>query len=216
MSDFARLREQLGQISTPKTIDDEARLVLAYTLELAQPLSVRRSSSISCPNCGTQCTTPRSPYCSAWCREEASVIRQFRSNLSSGSIFDPEKQAVFGQILWWLIGGGYPRRVAMVEPRSRAAALKSTAGLCDCGNPATTFDHKGSACNRSLNLRPVCQDCAKTRPFMDPELLAKARSTEILVEAGSRMAAEVAVRECDDFEAWDWRTFLAARASQMP
>lgn len=109
MDNLSRLINELARVGEPASIDDEARKVLLYALGLAEPREIIIEDPMLCPNCGAACDLPKSPYCSSWCREQASVIRQFRSNVASGTAFDPEKQAVYGQILWWLVGGGYPR-----------------------------------------------------------------------------------------------------------
>ncbi|MCO5297517.1 MAG: hypothetical protein M9921_11730 [Fimbriimonadaceae bacterium] len=108
----------------------------------AEPLSYPADR---CPNCGSRCSSTRSPYCSAHCRAEAAFVRQFRAARDQGTLADPERQAHLGQALWHLLGGGYPHRVTLIPPSAQRQVLKREEGKCqECGAPATTFDHVGS------------------------------------------------------------------------
>lgn len=204
------LLEALSHISSD-SIDDQARKVLAYTLNLTPSWTPFEQEPNQCPNCGKPCENPKSPYCSNWCREQSSMVRQFRSNVLTGAILIEEKQAVYGQIIWWLLGGDYPRRLAMVPESGKRQTLKRTGGLCECGQFATTFDHIGSACNRPSNLRPVCPACARIREFMHPEILDKPANQAILNNIASRLTATNALLICDDAASWNWREFLKSR-----
>lgn len=170
----------------------------------------------ACPNCGAPWTAAKSPYCSQNCREEASFIRQLRRLLTSDQAFDAEKQATQGQILWFLLGAGYPRRNALVVGRAREKLFAREEWKCQqCSGPATTFDHIGSACNRPINLRVMCDGCAKTKEFGDPRILGQASVQERLSRLAERTACPVALRPSDDPETWDWRTFLTRRSASV-
>jgi hypothetical protein len=99
----------------------------------------------TCPNCGVDVTSTRTPYCSEHCRETSAFIRQIRNTIKSGAIFDPVRQAAFGQSLWRIQGGGYPVRQRMVTEKSRAKIIARDGGVCSvCGAPATEVEHIGS------------------------------------------------------------------------
>lgn len=206
-ANLEKLMEDLAALK-PSSIDDEARLVLRHVLGLGvQALPVYTAVDL-CPNCDGPCPNLKSPYCSEWCKAQASMVRQFRSNTMSGVILEHEKQAVYGQILWWLIGGGYPRRVAMLTEAGKRQALRRVNGVCGCGALATTFDHLGSACNRPSNLKPVCKQCARIRPFLDSERMLSEQAKEVFTSSSGRMLATAPLRICDDPQLWDWRVFV--------
>ena len=99
----------------------------------------------TCPNCGSPETGERSPYCTDACRAESAFVRQLRSVLANGSVFDEVRQIAFGEKLWHLLGGGYPRRQKLAFERTLATVFKRENGKCQmCGAPATTVDHLGS------------------------------------------------------------------------
>ena len=100
---------------------------------------------MSCPNCGAFAESNRSPYCSDECREMAAFVRQFRSAVLDGSLVNPERQGALGQKLWFVLGGGYPRRDVLVPARVRLKVLEREGNKCQqCGAKATTIDHSGS------------------------------------------------------------------------
>jgi len=99
----------------------------------------------TCPNCGAPASSERTPYCTPKCKETAAFVRQFRSALADGSIFDPERLANFGEKWWSLQGGGFPRRQLMVPAKTIAKVIERAGGKCEiCGAPATEIDHTGS------------------------------------------------------------------------
>ena len=99
----------------------------------------------TCPNCGVRVNTLRSVYCSDACREQSGFVRQFRHAVHEGSISNNEKQGALGQKLWFVLGGGYPRRDVLVPARVRLKVIEREGGKCEqCGAKATTIDHSGS------------------------------------------------------------------------
>ncbi|AIE87962.1 HNH endonuclease [Fimbriimonas ginsengisoli] len=99
----------------------------------------------TCPNCGGAVSAPKSPYCSEVCRDTAAFVRQFRSSLLNGAIFERERQIGLGQALWKIQGGGYPLRQRLVTPKVLAKVIERDGGKCSvCGAPATEIDHVGS------------------------------------------------------------------------
>lgn len=195
--------------------DGQARAVLAALLEralrLEPPASIAPDPN-TCPNCGQPVDSQRSPYCGTQCREESAFVRQLRGAVEKNGI-DAERQASMGQVLWHLLGGGYPGRVALVPDKVRQKLFARNGGKCElCGSPATTIDHIKTACNRPINLRPVCDSCTRAVPYLDPAFL-KAKPVQILLDRlAQRVAAHTPVRCCDDPESWDWRAFIAMRA----
>ncbi len=139
-------------------------------------------------------------------------MRQFRAGLVEETVFDEQRQAALGQVLWHALGGGYPGRNALVPEKARARVFERTGERCEaCGAPATTFDHIGSACNRPINLRPMCEDCAETKPFGDPTFLAQPEVVEKLRRIAARIGSPAPLRCCDNAESWDWRAYLSQR-----
>ncbi len=162
-----------------------------------------------CPNCGDACDSLRSPYCGEHCREEAAFVRQYRAARANDHI-DTDKLTSLAQVLWHLLGGGYPIRQAMVPDRAIQQVLAKANGGCEaCGSPADRVDHRKTACNRPINLRAVCAICNADRPIGDPEVLA--RSAERIDMITARILAEEPVCRCDGQD-WDWRAYLAERA----
>lgn len=169
----------------------------------------------TCPNCGTPTAGTRSPYCGTECREIAAFIRQTRANLADGTLLDPERRAALGQVLWHLLGGGYPRRQRLVSEKDRAKLFAKANNQCQtCGAPATTFDHITTACNRPINLRVACDACTTTKQFEDAEFTEEPRVRNLLTELSIRIASPRALRVCDDAETWDWRAFVKERMNE--
>jgi hypothetical protein len=153
-----------------------------------------------------------SPYCSTKCRDQSAFVRQFRAAFANGSIFSPEKQIVFGERLWWLLGGGLPRRESMIPESAKRQVLKRSGGKCEtCGEPMATVENIGSGCNRPLHLRAVCPICAKTKSYGDAEFNQRAEVVERLSELAIRVRSLEPLRACDDPDSWDWRNFLEKR-----
>ena len=127
-------------------IEEQTRTVLGLLLSHPAPILVPSVVNFeTCPNCGILVKSKRSPYCSDECREVAAFVRQFRSAVREDSIAIPEKQAALGQKLWYVLGGGYPRRDVLVPDRVRLKVIEREGGKCQqCGAKATTIDHSGS------------------------------------------------------------------------
>lgn len=207
--DLANQLPPLGPEELP--IGDAARAVLRLVLERpalpSEPVTVDPST---CPNCDRPVDSTRSPYCGTECREVASFIRSFRSGLAEG--MDADRQLALGQVLWRIIGGGLPFRNSLISEKDLARLYKKTDGLCEaCGAPATTVDHRGSHCNRTSNLRPMCDACAVTKPFGDEAVLNRPEAQNILTEIATRIGSENPIRPCDDAATWDWRAYVNLR-----
>ena len=137
----------LGKVQT--SLDDGARCALLHLVRRAgavtrfpPPMSAKPNL---CPNCASDASGVRSPYCSDQCRCEAAFVRQYRSCLESGAILNADRQIALGENLWQLLGGLYPRRQGMVLERVLKRVMKRVHGRCEkCGAPATTVDHIGS------------------------------------------------------------------------
>jgi len=131
-------------------LDLRARAVLAILIdammERAQATdSAQQFDARLCPNCGELATSKTSPYCSDCCRERAAFVRQMRDGIASGSILDPHRQTMKGEAMWRLLGGGLPRRLALVPESARKRVFKRSEDKCElCGAPATTIDNTGS------------------------------------------------------------------------
>ncbi|MFI5384919.1 MAG: hypothetical protein ACHQ50_02255 [Fimbriimonadales bacterium] len=148
---FARLLSALPVAGTSDNADEQTRAVLFPLIERAARLGCAGAFTTippdpsTCPNCGGPAKSERSPYCSRICRETAAFVRQFRSSIADGSIFDEERQMNLGQKLWSLQGGGFPRRQLMVPAKTVAKVIARDGGVCTvCGAPATEIDHVGS------------------------------------------------------------------------
>lgn len=216
-------QESLGKVlavlpsrSDASTLADEARAVLALVIE--PPFGSEAETAISpcspswCPNCSVIVESIKSPYCREACREIAGFVRQMRSGVVVGSLLDPERQVALGQILWRILGGGLPLRNSLIDAKAMAQLMAKHGGQCAaCGAPATTVDHLGSHCNRTSNLRPMCDRCARTKPFGAPELLARPEVEALRAELARRIGSPSPMRLCDDAESWDWRAYVAAR-----
>lgn len=192
-------------------LEEQARRILGLVVSGGEPDIRKRfpTRPDTCPNCGMETDSERSPYCSVKCREIAGFVRQVRAAIASGAIDDSERQMALGQVLWGLLGGGYPLRIAQVQPRAIAMVMKRTEGRCEiCKAPATTIDHIKTACNRPINLRAVCATCNRTRPFGDSKLIG---DNPLIKEIAGRVGSSNSVRCCDDPKAWNWREYLNLR-----
>jgi hypothetical protein len=142
----------------------------------------------------------------------AGFVRQFRTGLVEGWIFDHAKQVALGQVLWHVLGGGRPLRCEIAPPKAREKAIQRENRLCQaCGAPATTVDHSGSGCNRPSNLRAVCDACCEDRAFGDPLIAEREEFKSTIEELASRIASPKPLRVCDDAATWDWRNYLKSR-----
>jgi hypothetical protein len=221
-SAIVRLSQALPPASeaiTAEDIETRARAVLAILVDRILAVPSEGSSPIesdpaTCPNCDAVADSARSPYCGTACRETAAFVRQFRTGLADGQIFDSERQMALGQVLWHLIGGGRPLRQHLVPPRNREQVLKRDGGVCKiCGAPATTIDHIATGCNRPINLHAVCEACCTTRPFGDPTVLEKPEAEALMCNLSVRIGATEALRCCDDGADWDWRSYVKRRVA---
>jgi hypothetical protein len=98
-----------------------------------------------CPNCGAPHQSTKTPYCGACCKDQAGLVRQVRAGLIEGSIEVEDRQIAFGEKLWRVIGGGYPRRRTLLPTRGWERVLEREGRRCQqCGAPATTIDHAGT------------------------------------------------------------------------
>lgn len=165
-----------------------------------------------CPNCGVQVSSEKSPYCGKDCREEAAFVRQLRTGIAEKTVLDMERSVSLGQVLWHLLGGGYPLRLSLVPKKSIAQVINRAQSKCEaCGNLATTVDHVKTACNRPINLRAVCEECCKDRPFGESRVTSAKGYAEKQHLLAARVGAASPLRCCDDADSWDWRAFLAER-----
>jgi hypothetical protein len=148
---FANFKSSLPNLSVldlGKDIDEQTRAVLNL---LFSEFKLRVSDTTipvnpaNCPNCDRQVSEGKSPYCSGECRETSAFVRQFRHAVISNAIMEPEKQGALGQKLWFVLGGGYPRRDALVPERVRLKVIEREGNKCQqCEAKATTIDHSGS------------------------------------------------------------------------
>jgi hypothetical protein len=217
------LTKLMGDLPPPSEVsigdhtDRQARAALALIVKAAIDQRHEREPEPddpgACPNCGKRMAGETSPYCSEVCRSQAAFVRQFRRNLQEESVFDHERQAAMGQVMWHILGGGYPRRNKMV-PESAKRKLLAMA-CANCGASATTFDHKGSACNRTSNLQPMCALCSVTQEFGDAEFLARPAVQMLLSDLAARIASPTPLKLCDDPDQWNWRTFISNRKSAV-
>lgn len=135
-------------VGSNEAIELQTRAVLALLLDAA-PKSFEESELTTnpqqCPNCDSEVDNSRSPYCSDECRETAAFVRQFRNAVNEAAFVNPDKQAALGQKLWFVLGGGYPCRDALVPDKVRLKVLEREGNKCQqCGAKATTIDHSGS------------------------------------------------------------------------
>jgi hypothetical protein len=94
------------------SVEDQARGVLHLLTDAGgqAEAELQPANPRLCPNCDGPVDKPSSPYSSETCRDRAAFVRQFWAAVASGTIFEAEKQIVFGERLWWLMGGGLPMR----------------------------------------------------------------------------------------------------------
>jgi len=59
----------------------------------------------------------------------------------------------------------------------------------------------------------VCAECTQTRPFQDPEFLARPEVRAKLSDLAGRIQSEAPLRRSDDPVGWDWRAFLRERSA---
>ena len=186
-------------------------LLIEHCEDSAQPLAVIDDPN-SCPNCGARAESLTGPYCSAKCRDQAAFVRQFRAAMDSGSILTPEKQLVFGERLWWLLGGGLPLRESRIPASAKRQVVRRSGGNCEiCGATLTAVENFGSGCNRPSHLRVVCDQCSATRSFNDAEFSRRPDVVELLISFAGRVWAAKPTRACDNPHDWDWRAFMAER-----
>jgi len=191
-------------------IEAQAQSVLALVLGPVAAGRVVHLDPGTCPNCGALVESTKSPYCGEGCREAAGFVRQFRTGLKLGWIFEKDKQIALGQVLWHVLGGGRPLRREISPAKARQKAIQREGGKCQvCGGQATTVDHVGSGCNRPINLRAVCEECCQDRPFFDAKVLEA--SSESVVDLSSRIQSIQPLRCCDDADTWDWRGYVKLR-----
>ncbi|MGI8923748.1 MAG: hypothetical protein ACR2HJ_06865 [Fimbriimonadales bacterium] len=143
---FCRLAESLP---ADGDIEAQARGVLKILLERIRDggheVSTLEEDPETCPNCGTPTDSKRTPYCSERCKCVSAFVRQFRSSLAQGRLFEPERQVALGQTFWHLMGGGRPLRVSIAPKSAIKLVFKRTHGKCQsCGGHATTVDNVGS------------------------------------------------------------------------
>lgn len=164
-----------------------------------------------CQGCGELAENPKSPYCGERCREVSAFVRQARAAIAKGNP-PSDRLAAMEQVYWHLIGGGYPRRVDEIPPSTVAKVLVRDEYRCHrCGGVADQIEHLRTACNRPINLGAVCLSCRTVRPMGDSDVILA--SERLRTEIAARVCSEAAARRCDDPEGWDWRAFLAERAS---
>lgn len=199
------------------SLEDQARSVLHLLLDSSQEAGqpgVSDEDFQCCPNCGAPAESLSSPYCSESCRDQAAFVRQFRGALATGSILSAEKQVVFGERLWWILGGGLPLRASRIPESAKRQVTKRSGGNCElCAKPMTAVENFGSGCNRPLHLRAVCADCSKTKPYCDWEFSRSSPVVSVLCGLSRRVNAPSPMRPCDDPVAWNWRAFMARRRS---
>lgn len=145
---LAAMLPPLSVLDEEGDMDTRTRAVLGLMLERAargfSDVSIVPEDPSTCPNCSAPVPSTRSPYCGEWCREVSGFIRQFRQGVTTGSVADPERQAALGQKLWRMLGGGLPRRLALIPTRAWERELEKRGRTCEsCGAPAVTLDNMG-------------------------------------------------------------------------
>ena len=196
------------------SVEDQARSMIHLLTEAGWPTEaeLQLSNPHLCPNCVGPVDKPSSPYCSETCRDRAAFVRQFRAAVASGTILEAEKQIVFGERLWWLLGGGLPMRDSRIPESAKRQVIKRSQGRCEfCTREMTAIENFGSGCNRPLHLRAVCLNCSRAKPSGDAEFSQSPAAQEILTDICRRINAQVPLRPCDDPVNWDWRAFVALR-----
>ena len=129
-------------------LEEQTRAVLTLLMDRTQSVKTPNPIHVSpknCPNCGIFVETMRSPYCGDDSREMSAFIRQCRSAVEDDKTSDIERQVALGQKLWYVLGGGYPRRDVLIPIKVRIKVLEREGSRCQqCGAKATTIDHSGS------------------------------------------------------------------------
>jgi hypothetical protein len=148
LDDLQAALPPLSVLDEEGEMDVQTRAVLGLMLERASCGFVEvvpvEEDPATCPNCGVLVVSTRSPYCGDWCREISAFIRQFRHGIEAGTLGDPERQAALGQKLWRMLGGGLPRRLAIIPKRAWERELEKRGRVCEeCGAPAVTLDNMG-------------------------------------------------------------------------
>jgi hypothetical protein len=135
-------------LSESEDIEIQTRAVLSLLYETgipSKPFEKILVNPNTCPNCDRHIETSRSPYCCEECREKSALVRQFRAGVQQRTILDLDRQAALGQKLWYVLGGGYPGREALVPERVKLKVIEREGNKCQqCGAKATTIDHSGS------------------------------------------------------------------------
>ena len=217
---FRRLQSSLPEIGSGD-IADNARASLRYIVEpiAADAVAISQAQDIdplTCPNCGCPIELTRSPYCSVLCKESSAFVRQFRAGIVDGTVFDHERQIAFGQNLWFLLGGGRPLRQFLIPPKTRLQVFERSDYKCTlCGAEATEIDHIGTGCNRSINLRAVCEACCRAKPFGDLRVTDTAEFIERREEFAARIGGDAPIKCCDDAASWDWRSYVDQRVALL-
>jgi hypothetical protein len=131
-------------------VEDQGRSVLHLLLDADKgAATVSPTDAHLCPNCDRIAPNPASPYCSETCRDQAAFVRQFRAAIAAETILSAEKQTVFGERLWWHLGGGLPIRESRIPESAKRQVIKRCGGNCEfCNAPMTTIENFGSGCNR--------------------------------------------------------------------
>lgn len=216
-----RLAKELpAKLSPDQTIEDQARAVLGefirQVLQNESVIEARPDDPTTCPNCGATTDSTRSPYCGDECREISGFVRQVRAGLAEETIFNQDRQVAFGQILWYLLGGGRPLRRHITPERAKLQVLKRENNICQgCGGEATTIDHLGTGCNRPINLRAVCEACCRDREFGTPEVVQRPSYAALQRELLARIGSGEPQRLCDDATTWDWRAYVNVRKATL-
>ena len=147
---LAELSEALPRPSDAASGEDlayRARAALSILIEhIKSPcdFAAVKEDPTTCPNCGVPVSSRTSPYCGDCCREQAAFIRQMRDRISNGTLLESQSQMMKGEQMWRLLGGGLPRRLALVPESSRKRVFKRSEGKCElCGAPATVIDNIG-------------------------------------------------------------------------
>lgn len=194
------------------SLEDQCRSVLQLLLYPCEEADAFNGDFRCCPNCDGPAESLSSPYCSETCRGQAAFVRQLRGALATGLILEAEKQQVFGERLWWLLGGGLPLRESRIPESVKRQVTKRSEGKCEfCGAPMTRVENVGSGCNRPFNLRAVCSDCSKTKSYGDLEFSGSAPVVALLGDFSRRINSEKPLRPCDDPHDWNWRAFVTRR-----
>ena len=219
---FASLASMIPRPGESQVMDDQMRAVLRPLIDRIlhdirdQDCSRVEPNPRLCPNCDVPVESLKSPYCSPHCKEMCGFIRQFRGSFENAQILDPERQIGLAQAFWNMQGGGFPRRQAMVTPKIIAKVIEREGGKCArCGAPATEVEHIRSACNRPINLLPVCSPCNRAHLFGDPNYDRRSEVSPLYDEVALRIFVPEVVRVCDDFELWDWRAYVAERRALL-